>query len=512
MKKSILALSILMSAFNGISQINWTQSMTGFDPTYMPADFVTASNGDVYVNGVKYDNGISSMINKLYKSTNQGASWAEISTTGLTTLGNVQSLTISGNKIILAGMDVVPANGSKIFTSSDNGASWALSMTGFDPTYMPVDFVTASNGDIYVTGDKYDNGTSSFLNKLYKSTNQGTSWTEVSTTGLTSLGNVQTLAISGNKIILGGVDVVPANGCKIFASSDNGNSWTQSMTGFDPTYMPVDFVTASNGDIYVTGDKYDNGTSSFLNKLYKSTNQGTSWTEVSTTGLTSLGNVQTLAISGNKIILGGVDVVPANGCKIFASSDNGNSWTQSMTGFDPTYMPVDFVTASNGDIYVTGDKYDNGTSSFLNKLYKSTDQGASWTEVSTTGLTTLGNVQTLTISGSKMILGGMDVVSANGSKIFTSDFSVSTAGIHETEPEKMVTIFPNPSTDIVNLDFTNNQPKSIKLTTLTGELIKQISTTSLSSVQFEVNDLSSGLYLIVVENNSETQKFKLLKN
>ncbi|MNY02810.1 hypothetical protein D3C86_1353980 [compost metagenome] len=301
----------------------------------------------------------------------------------------------------------------------------------------------------------------------------------------------------------------------ILMSAFNGISqinWTQSMTGFDPTYMPADFVTASNGDVYVNGVKYDNGISSMINKLYKSTNQGASWAEISTTGLTTLGNVQSLTISGNKIILAGMDVVPANGSKIFTSSDNGASWALSMTGFDPTYMPVDFVTASNGDIYVTGDKYDNGTSSFLNKLYKSTDQGASWTEVSTTGLTTLGNVQTLTISGSKMILGGMDVVSANGSKIFTSDFSVSTAGIHETEPEKMVTIFPNPSTDIVNLDFTNNQPKSIKLTTLTGELIKQISTTSLSSVQFEVNDLSSGLYLIVVENNSETQKFKLLKN
>jgi hypothetical protein len=93
MKKTIFSLLILYYAFNGISQTSWTQSMTGYDQTYSPADFVTASNGDIYVNGVKYDNGINGFINKLYKSTNQGSSWTEVSTTGLTNLGNVHSLT-----------------------------------------------------------------------------------------------------------------------------------------------------------------------------------------------------------------------------------------------------------------------------------------------------------------------------------------------------------------------------------------------------------------------------------
>ena len=106
MKKIALSLLVLIYSINGICQSNWTLSMTGYDPTYSPADFVTASNGDIYVNGVKYDNGISGYINKLYKSTNQGSSWTEVGTTGLTNLGNVHSLTISANTMILGGMDV----------------------------------------------------------------------------------------------------------------------------------------------------------------------------------------------------------------------------------------------------------------------------------------------------------------------------------------------------------------------------------------------------------------------
>ena len=383
-------------------------------------------------------------------------------------------------------------------------------MTGYDQTYSPADFVTADNGDVYVNGVKYDNGISSFINKLYKSTNQGSSYSEVSTTGLTNLGNVHTLTFSGNKMLLGGMDVNSANGAKIFTSTDNGASWTLSMTGYDQTYSPADFVTADNGDVYVNGVKYDNGISGFINKLYKSTNQGSTWSEVSTTGLTNLGNVHTLTISGNKMLLGGMDVNSANGAKIFTSTDNGASWTLSMTGYDQTYSPADFVTADNGDVYLNGVKYDNGISGFINKLYKSTNQGSTWSEVSTTGLTNLGNVHTLTISGNKMLLGGMDVNSSNGAKIFTSGFSITT-GINEAESNKIANIFPNPSTDIITLDFTDNQPKLVNLISSTGEVIKQVSVINNSSVQFDVNELSSGLYLIVVVYSSETQTFKVLK-
>ena len=393
-------------------------------------------------------------------------------------------------------------------------SNWTLSMTGYDPTYSPADFVTASNGDIYVNGVKYDNGISGYINKLYKSTNQGSSWTEVGTTGLTNLGNVHSLTISGNTMILGGMDVNSANGAKIFTSTDNGVSWTLSMTGFDQTYSPADFVTASNGDIYVNGVKYDNGISGFINKFYKSTNQGSSWTEVGTTGLTNLGNVHSLTISGNTMILGGMDVNSANGAKIFTSTDNGVSWTLSMTGFDQTYSPADFVTASNEDIYVNGVKYDNGISGFINKLYKSTNQGSSWTEVTTTGLTNLGNVHSLTISGNTMILGGMDVNSANGAKIFTSNYSGSTADIREAGLTNIVNAFPNPFTDEIQITFAHSpehQPKSITLFSATGEMIIKLKNPDYSVTHLDLGNLSSGMYLLVIESNTGIQSLKLSK-
>jgi photosystem II stability/assembly factor-like uncharacterized protein len=209
-KIAILPIIIILLINNVYAQNNWILSTNGFDQTFSPADLVTASNGDIYVYGVKYDNGVSGYINKLYKSTDQGASWTTVPTSGLTNLGNVLSLKIIGNKMILSGQDVVTTNVNigKIFTSIDNGTNWSLSMTGYDQTYTPTDFVSTGNGDLFVSAVKYDAGLNSYINKLYKSTDQGSSWSVVQTSGLDNLGNILSISLSGNKMILSGQDVV----------------------------------------------------------------------------------------------------------------------------------------------------------------------------------------------------------------------------------------------------------------------------------------------------------------
>ena len=388
--------------------------------------------------------------------------------------------------------------------------NWTSSITGYDQTYSPADFVTASNGDIYLNGVKYDNGVSGFVNILYKSTNQGASWTEISTTGLTDLGNVHSLTFSGNTMLLAGMDVNSTNGAKIFKSTDNGSSWSLSMTGYDQTYSPADFVTASNGDIYLNGVKYDSGVSGFVNILYKSTNQGASWTVISTTGLTDLGNVHSLTFSGNTMLLAGMDVNSTNGAKIFKSTDNGSSWSLSITGYDQTYSPADFVTASNGDVYLNGVKYDSGISGFVNILYKSTNQGASWAEISTTGLTDLGNVHSLTISGNKMLLAGMHVTSTNGAKIFSSNLNTGT-NILNTTANNNISCYPNPFDNELNVANLQDSKKikNIKLISSTGKTI--YSTKSNINIKINTADYESGMYFLILEYDNKCETVKLIK-
>ena len=106
------------------------------------------------------------------------------------------------------------------------------------------------------------------------------------------------------------------------------------------------------------------------------------------------------------------------------------------------------------------------------------------------------------------------ICGANGAKIFTSIYSNPTTGIGENIITKNAKVFPNPFTDKIIIDFTyesNNETKSIKLFSITGELTSQISITNNPSTQLELNNLSSGVYMLVITSGSEIQTIKLVK-
>lgn len=188
------------------------------------------------------------------------------------------------------------------------------------------------------------------------------------------------------------------------------------------------------------------------------------------------------------------------------------NWISSITGFDQTYSPADFITASNGDIYLNGVKYDNGVSGFINKLYKSTNQGASWTEVSTTGLTDLGNVHSLTISGTKMLLAGMHVNSANGAKIFVSSVNTVTNIIDKFESNTNIRCFPNPFNTEIKIDIPNESSnlRFLRIISSTGETIYFSKPNSENLIS--TDNIETGIYLLILEYENKIETIKLIKN
>jgi hypothetical protein len=181
-----------------------------------------------------------------------------------------------------------------------------------------------------------------------------------------------------------------------------------------------------------------------------------------------------------------------------------------MTGFDQTYSPADFATASNGDIYLNGVKYDNSVSGFTNKLYKSTNQGASWSEVSTTGLTDLGNVHTSAFSGNKMLLAGMHVNSANGAKIFVSNLETGT-NINNPVLNSNAIWFPNPFKNELNINFSNefSKPKFIRIISSSGVTIYSSKPNYENLIRTDY--FGTGTYLLILEYENKIEITKLVK-
>jgi hypothetical protein len=133
---------------------------------------------------------------------------------------------------------------------------------------------------------------------VFRSINNGTSWTAVNT-GLMS-SEVYALAVNGSNLFAG------TYGGGVFLSTNNGTSWTAA--GLTNVYVRSLAVNGSNLFAGTGGG------------VFRSTNNGASWTVVNT-GLTNI-NVYALAVNGSILFAG----TGGGGGGVFLSTNNGTSW------------------------------------------------------------------------------------------------------------------------------------------------------------------------------------------
>jgi len=376
--------------------------------------------------------------NGVYLSTNNGTSWTPVNT-GLvanlySTNTNVYSLAVSGSNLFAG------TYGGGVFLSTNNGANWTAVNSGL--TNNIVNSLLVSGGNLFA-------GTN---NGVFLSTDSGGSWTSV-TTGLANT-NVFSLAVSGSTLIAG------TNGSGVFQSNNNGTSWTGGDTGFLPN-TAIESVTAMGSNLFAgvaqasesQGGVFrstDNGVSwtavntgltninifslavsgsnlfagTYGGGVFLSTNNGANWTAVNT-GLTNV-NVQSLLVSGSNLFAG------TGGGGVFVSTNNGSSWTAANTGLAYTF--VQSLTASgsnlyagtNGGVFLSMDNGLSWTATALNSyvqfltasgsnlfasaggLFLSTNNGATWTDI-TSGLQFLDtNNRCLIVSGGRLFAGTFD--------------------------------------------------------------------------------------------------------
>ena len=134
--------------------------------------------------------------------------------------------------------------------------------------------LTAS--DVYslaVSGTNLLAGTSA---GVYRSTNNGTSWTVANTT----LTSVSAFTVSG-------INLFAAQGSGVFHSTDNGTSWSQVSS---PWFGNTVAALGANGTYLFVGTSGFGG--------FRSTDNGTTWTPMNPPSTTS-SEVSALAASGN---------------------------------------------------------------------------------------------------------------------------------------------------------------------------------------------------------------------
>lgn len=479
---------------------------------------------------------------KFYKSTDHGSTFTELTATGLALpmIGNI--IEVSATNLIGNWMD------DRILTSSNGGTSWTMPNTQYIASY---------------TGNLIRSGTSLLFSRevrgLVRSTNSGTSWANANN-GVPGFGGIAYFVndiIQVKDTLFSFCQSDPnTNAVSLYKSSNNGTSWTsapipspytnateywfagKSDSALFVSYLDTNnlsyplIVSFNNGaswtkpgssnpttPIYLKGPKkclfacYATSNNSWddFSNIWKTTNFGGSFTDINTGNMFNnnvlikrllekngdKGNMMmdhdtinnfAVFVVRDRTIGSGLD-------KLFSYNFSTNAWSEIIT----SGLTFDYL--ANCIKYIGNNTWLLATST---GLYRSTNSGVNWTMVHTQASWQNGIVvNSIQMIGNKVFLGTL----ANGVWYIT----LST-GILEQMKDNEVQVFPNPSSDFINIILPDLKGKTANISLYDVEG-KEIISNTVKALQFQLDlrKLPSASYFIVIEANNEIYRKTIIR-
>lgn len=283
----------------------------------------------------------------IWKSTNNGSTWTPL-TDELPQIG-VSGIAVDysdSNTIYIAtgDKDAGDSYSVGVYKSTDGGLTW-------NPTGLTFSGTNSRAGDIIIHPTNNQILWCATNNGIYKTTNAGTSWTQVQT-GNFSQGNIRLKPGDPNTVY-----AVSTN--RFYRSTNTGDSFAVVLTGLPSTSgrMLLDVTPANAEYIYILSTTTGNA----LQGIYRSINGGTNWSKTSGTTdiLESTQAYYDLALA----------VSPTNANELYTGCLNVWKSTNGGTG----------VTKLNNWSNPTGPSYTHADIHYLgfhgNKLFAGTDGG-----------------------------------------------------------------------------------------------------------------------------------------
>lgn len=365
-------------------------------------------------------------------------------------------------------------DGRYLAQTKDAGLSWDLINvpdTFNTNTISVIDFYAENKGVVVVT----DWSLSSSPTSIIRTLDNGATWEDITPLGF--WGGAPVLNTLNDDIIF------MAAGSSLFKTLDGGASWTSQEF---PFYIEsLDFTDEQNGVIGL----FD-GTFAYMGGMYCTSDGGESWQgtllerQYSVVSDVQMINEDfVIATPFAPIIIDGVYN------HFFVSKDKGLTWdTIAYPGLDEEsgLLAIEFQTPDEGFVSILGDD---------NKIYKTTDGGASWTLEFEPEDYAVGEISY-----------GGDVVYLSGGyeKIYKSNTSTSTQNIIE----QSVNIFPNParSGSIITIDT----PLSFDAITLYDNRGAKVLEQEIKySNTIQIPTLNTGVYIALLRNKLEVSSVRL---
>jgi photosystem II stability/assembly factor-like uncharacterized protein len=303
----------------------------------------------------------------LYRSTNNGTSWTDITNgLGITQFYRLSNAQTDANQVLCGAQD----NGTKRRASA---GTWSMA-TGGDGMEAIIDHTNASymyasyaQGVIYRSTNGFSTSSYTTISAnipggqptgawvtpyvmsqtnasmlfagykdVFRTTDRGTSWTKISTNLSTT--DLISLAVAPND----NNTIYAASYTKIYRTTNGGTNWSDISAGLPFASAKMTYITVhptNSQTLYVTFSGYSSG-----NKVFKSTNGGTSWTNISGTLPNLPANCITIDKNGNEALYVGMDV------GIFYRDASMNDWVAFNQGLPNVIVNELEIQYSSGKI------------------------------------------------------------------------------------------------------------------------------------------------------------------
>jgi hypothetical protein len=441
----------------------------------------------------------------LFTSSNLFSQWTFVG--GIVGAGTYPSISVSGtNTVFVFGG---PNGQPRVFLSTNGGANFTtLGSTGLGSLELYCGWGT--NANLIFAGNGGGVGGTGGNASYYKTTNGGTTWTTIGSTGGTAA-FFNGIVFSKITPTFGVAQSDPPLGAGtpyyFPISTNGGTTWTVT----NPPGIPG-AASAQNSIMVIDNQFFGFGLNAGAARIYMTTNGGTSW---------FIGN---LGISGNFVSgfafsedkMRGIAISSTSLPTISRTTNGGATWTPVNTGTGiGGGVSCKWIPGTNV-CYVAGGTGASGV------IGKSTDGGATWTQMTTSSLTGVAHFEFYSAVTADGITAYGYAIAGDGSVLKLVDVLTGVGNNNGTIPAeyKLEQNFPNPFNPSTTINFSIPRAShvSLKVYNALGKEVASIVDDYMQAGEhsegFAVNtDLTSGIYFykLTAGDFTDTKKMMLIK-